>query len=427
MGSQNKFNYGWVVVASCTLMLTITFGLVYSYSVFFKPLVEHFDWNRATVSLIYSASVIIRAVISIGIGWLADKYGARKLMICCGAMIGLGFILSSQVQTLGQFILTYALVTSIGFSGAFCIGTAIASRWFTKRRGLAVGIVSTGAGFGTLFIVPLDTHLVNLYQWQHAFIYCGAAAAVLIIGLAFLLRPAPSTPPTAEKSEEITVNSRAAVMSSGASIREALTDSRMILFMVAILFFFFGVQMIMVHLVNYATDPGIGMNPLTAATLMSVIGAVSIGGRLLTGIGSDKIGLQRTLVFTSILLTLSFVILIFMKSVWALYLFTVLFGICYGGEVSLVPLFVGKYWGTKNLATLVGFNSTANNIGGALGPWIAGIIFDATQSYEIAFISGAAAGLGCLILILVLGVKTRTSHKKGVAVITNNPILQTRT
>ncbi len=418
MAARSKNNYGWVVVASCTLMLTVTFGLVYSYSVFFKPLVEHFNWNRATVSLIYSASVLIRAIISIGIGWLADKYGARKLMIFCGFMIGLGFLLSSQVQSLWQFFLTYALVTSIGFSGAFCIGTAVVSRWFTRNRGLAVGIVSTGAGLGTLFIVPLDAQLVNIFQWQKAFIICAAAAAIITIVLALLLRPAPKSASRAENKPAIAKTGyQTENLSSGASIGEALKDSRMILFMLAILLFFFGVQMIMVHLVNYATDPDIGMNPLTAATLMSVVGAVSVGGRLLTGIGSDKIGLQRTLVLTSILLAISFVILIFIKSFLALYLFAVIFGLCYGGEVTLVPLFVGKHWGTKNLSTLVGFNSTANNIGGALGPWVAGVIWDATQSYEMAFIAGAIAGVGCLILVLILGV--RTGRRKEVAWVTN--------
>jgi predicted MFS family arabinose efflux permease len=297
-------------------------------------------------------------------------------------------------------------------SGAFCIGTAVVSRWFTKNRGLAVGIASTGAGLGTLFIVPLDAQLVNIFAWSKAFIICGAAASIIIIALAVFLRPAPgSALSAAKKPKEVSGGTEAVALSEGASIGQALKDSRMIFFMLAILLFFFGVQMIMVHLVNYATD--MGFSPLTAATLMSIVGAVSIGGRLLSGVGSDKLGLQRTLMLTSVLMTASFVILILIKSFWALYLFTVIFGLCYGGEVTLVPLFVGRYWGTKNLATLVGFNSFANNIGGALGPWVAGAIFDATKSYQAAFIAGAASGLGCLVLVLLLGI--RVARRKVVA------------
>ena len=193
-GTRKKFFYGWVIVAACALLIGFTYGLMYSYSVFFKPLAEYFNWDRATVSLIYSASMFIRGAISIGTGWLADKYGARKLMIFCGFMIALGLILSSQVHSLWQFILTYAVIEAIGFSGAFGIGTAVISRWFTKNRGLALGIVSAGSGLGVVFIVPGNERLISAVGWSEAFIVCGVIAGVVIILAAFLLRPAPKLP-----------------------------------------------------------------------------------------------------------------------------------------------------------------------------------------------------------------------------------------
>lgn len=181
---------------------------------------------------------------------------------------------------------------------------------------------------------------------------------------------------------------------------QAFKDSQMILFMGTLLLFFFGIQIIMVHLVNYATDMGI--SPLVAATLISIIGAASIAGRLSTGVGADKIGLYNTLIFTPVFLIIAFVCLIFAKSLWSFYLFAVIFGFAYGGEVPLMPLFVGKYWGTKTMTTLVGMNMLVISVGGAIGPWMAGKIFDATQSYQGAFIAGALAGLASLILVLKL-------------------------
>jgi MFS family permease len=153
-------------------------------------------------------------------------------------------------------------------------------------------------------------------------------------------------------------------------------------------------------LVNYATD--IGMNPLAAAALISIVGAVSIAGRLLTGVGSDKIGLNSTLIFTRVFLILSFLCLIFIKSFWSFYLFAAIFGLCYGGEIPQIPLFVGKYFGTKAMATLVGLAMFVTCLGGAIGPWLAGLIFDSTHSYQGAFIAGAIASVASLILILVL-------------------------
>jgi MFS family permease len=77
--NKSAFPYGWLIVAVCTLMTAVTYGLLYSYGVFFKPLAAHFDWDRATVSSVYSVSLIIRGAISIWVGWLADRYGAKKL------------------------------------------------------------------------------------------------------------------------------------------------------------------------------------------------------------------------------------------------------------------------------------------------------------------------------------------------------------
>jgi MFS family permease len=190
---DRKFHYGWVIVAVSTLMIAICYGLMFSYSIFFKPLAEHFSWDRATVSLIYSSFLITRGFISIGTGWLADKYGAAKIMVFCGFMTGLGLVLTSQVQTLWQFFVSYALVEAICLSGSFGVATSMTSRWFLKNRGLALGIVSSGSGIGTLLIVPGTERLINALDWSWAFIITGIAAGGLTIAAALFLRLPPKT------------------------------------------------------------------------------------------------------------------------------------------------------------------------------------------------------------------------------------------
>jgi MFS family permease len=163
----------------------------------------------------------------------------------------------------------------------------------------------------------------------------------------------------------------------------------------------------MVHLVNYATD--VGISPLIAASFISIIAAVSIPSRLATGIGSDRIGIHNTLMLTSAFLILAFIFLSFTKSLWMFYLFAVIFSMPYGGELPLLPLYIGKYFGTKAMATLVGLCVFVTNLGGALGAWSAGILFDYTHSYQLAFIAAAVAGCGSLILVLFL---KRLDHKQ---------------
>lgn len=397
--THGKFFYGWVIMAACTLMIVITYGLTYSYSVFFKPLADYFGWDRAAVSLIYSTSLIIRGAVFIVVGWLADKYGARKFMVFCGFMIGLGLVLSSQVNTLWQLFLTFSVIEGIGFSGAFGIGAAATSRWFTKNRGLPLGIIASGSGLGTLLIVPGTERLINAFGWSRAFLICGVAAGLIVIICALLLRPPPK-PAMATAQKPDSAVKAANIQQTGMTAGQAIKDSRMLLLLGVFFFFFFSIQIIMVHLVNYATD--VGISPLVAATFVSVIGAVSIAGRLSTGVGSDRIGINNTLVLTGVCLIIAFICLIFTKALWAFYLFAVLFSLPYGGETTQIPLFIGKYFGTKAMATLVGLSMFVLSAGGALGSWAAGKIFDATYSYQWAFIAGALAGVVSLMMVLLL-------------------------
>jgi MFS family permease len=408
---HRRFNYGWVIAGVCTLMIAITYGLMYSYSVFFKPLADYFHRDREVLSAVYSVSFIVRGAVSVGVGWLADKYGAARIMAFCGFMLGLGLVLSSQVNALWQFYITYGFIMAIGLSGTFGIGTAMVSRWFTNNRGLALGIVSTGSGLGTLLIVPGAERLITAIDWPKTFLICGITAGVVMIATSFLLRPAPERSTPAVKKSAFAIEPEDFIESPAGevSIKQAVTDSRMILFMGALLLFFLSIQIVMVHLVSYATDTGI--SPLMAATFISVIGMVSIGGRLLTGVGADKAGIYNTLISTRVFLAAAFICLLFTRPVWSFYVFAVIFGFSYGGEIPQVPLFIGKYWGTKSMATLVGLNTFVITIGGALGSWGAGKIYDTTRSYQGAFIAGVAASLLSLVLILILRRKSRNTRE----------------
>jgi predicted MFS family arabinose efflux permease len=310
-------------------------------------------------------------------------------MVFCGLMMGAGYLLSSQVSALWQFFLAYAVVEAIGVSGIFGIGSAVASRWFTKNRGLALGIVASGSGLGTLLIVPITERLVDAFQWSQTFFIVGIAAGILMVGGALLLREPPQATRIAVKQEK-----------SSATLSEALKDVRLWLVMVCFLLFLFATQMVLVHVVNYATD--VGIEPLVAATFIGVIGAVSIIGRLSTGVVAEKIGLYKSLVIICVFQGAAFVLLLFTRSAWSFYIFAVLFGVAYGGEVTQIPLVIARFFGTRVMATLMGVVLFITGFGGAAGPWIAGKIYDVTGSYNWAFIIGIAASALCIVTIWLL-------------------------
>jgi MFS family permease len=390
-------NYGWIVVIAGTLMMAVTYGLMYSYSVFFKPVAEYFNWDRATVSAVYSASLIFRGAVSIGVGWLADRYGAARVLAFCGFMMGLGLVLASRVTSLWQFFLAYALIESIGLSGTFGIVTALVSRWFLHNRGLALGIVSSGVGLGTLLIVPGAERLISSMDWSHAYLVFGIIAGVLMIGSSFFMRPAPDFSASARSGIP---DATRRPTKPEETLWGALHSTRMLLLLGAFLLFFLCTQMITVHLVNYATDRGI--SPLVGASLISIIGVVSIAGRMVIGAGAERFGINNTLIFTRVFMTIAYICLIFTRDLWSFYVFAVIFGFTYGAEVPQIPLFIGKFFGTRAMATLMGFTLFVSNLGGALGPWIAGKLFDVTGGYYWAFIAGTLAAAVSLALSWLL-------------------------
>jgi MFS family permease len=163
--------------------------------------------------------------------------------------------------------------------------------------------------------------------------------------------------------------------------------------------------MVMVHIYDYAID--IDTPSMIAAGVLALIGGSSILGRLVIGEASDKIGTKRTWLFCLMCQVAMMFWLTMSKSVLMLYIFAPIFGFTYGGIVPLIPAITGEFFGTKNLGAIIGFMGFGPTIGGALGPFLAGYIFDATGSYYSAFLLGVAT----TILATVLAIQTKKPER----------------
>lgn len=409
---RSKVNYAWIILTVCTMVLLVTSGINYSYSVFFKPLASYFNWDRATVSAVYSIYQVVKGAAAIAIGWLADRFGPVKLMVFCGAMCGLGLVLTSRVNALWQIYLTFGLIEAIGMSGSFAIGSALVARWFNRKRGMALGIFSGGTGLGTLIMVPLAERLISAYGWAETFFVFGNFAWVFIVATAFLLRLPPQQQPViktaVEPSDSPKGKSTMDIPQPDKTLKMALRTRKLWIMLAVFFLFSYCLQTIMVHLVNYATD--VGISPLVAATFISTIGAISVAGRVLMGMSSDRMGSSNSILLSCALLAIPLIWLPFVKSTWAFYAFAVIFGFAYGAEVPLIPMYIGQHFGTKALAALVGLNLCVSNIAGALGPWVSGKIFDITQSYQLAFWIIAVASVGSFLIALLLNKFSKLSR-----------------
>jgi len=406
---RSTFFYGWVIVAACTILLTMQAGIFYGFGIFFKPVAADFGWSRTLTSGVHSVLMLSHGAFAAPMGWLADRFGPAKVMVFCGFVMGLGLVLTSQINALWQFYLTYGLVVGIGISGGMPVTTGTTARWFVRQRGLALGIVSAGVGLGTLIILPMSERLIAVFGWSQAYFILGITSWIVMITSAFFLRRDPEgmgyraygmQGPLTEANSEHSGRISNIVPDTGISVRAAVHTRPLWLLLFTYFLFSFSVQMIMVHLVNYATD--LGITPLIATTLLSVVGIGSIFGRLVMGAASDRIGSSNALAICCLVLGISLLWLLFARELWMFYLFAAVFGFTYGGEIPQIAALVGQLFGLRSVAALVGVILIGLSIGGALGSLTGGRIFDLTQSYQVAFAIATVISFATLILVLML-------------------------
>lgn len=395
-----RFFYGYIIVLVSVIVITIAYGAQYSYGVFFKPLSTEFGWTRAMTSGAYSLSMLLRGFLFVFAGKLNDKLGPRFVVTICGAFLVLGYLLMSQISTVWHLYVVYGVILAIGMSGGIVPLTSTAARWFVKRRGLMIGIVAAGIGAGTIIMPPISSWLITSYDWQTSYIIVGIMVFVsTIFGWLFLRRePAEvgQLPYGGGEAKTKSLNQQA----SGFSLSQAFNNRQF--WMLSIVFFCFGfsLQVIMVHMVPYATD--LGISSISAANILAVIGILSTTGRVIMGSASDRIGSRSATTISLILMSAALVGLLFGKELWMFYLFSILFGFGYGGTSALQSPIVAELFGLKAHGAVLGSATFFFTFGGAIGPLVAGYIFDIGGGYHLAFLLCVVLSFIAIALSLIL-------------------------
>ena len=399
-----KLFYGWVVVACCCL-LGMSVAVLHTFGVYLTELARQFGWSRATTSTVSSFSTVMYCLSAVTVGWLTDRFGPKRVIWPCAFLLGGGLILSSRVQNLGQLYLFYGTITAFGIGIAYSLPTAVVQRWFVQKRGLALGVNMSGIGIGTLVIGLLLGYVIPLYGWRTAFIMEGALFFVVLVAAAVFIVGHPE-----EKGlepyggGENKISPAVAALERTWSFREVLATGSFWAIYGIHFFASLSLLIVMVHIVPHAEDMGI--SKLVAAGALGLIGGFSIIGRLAVGGICDRIGFKTGIVLSLGLCAVMLVFLIFVKSIWMLYLFVFIFSLGYGGKASSLPGVVGSVFGTRSLALIMGLVATSYGAAGIFGPPLGGWIFDTTGSYTIAFLAGAFSyALG---MLLVLAVRPET-------------------
>lgn len=402
------FFYGYVIVAAAFSIVIIAHGAQYTFGIFFKPILTEFGWTSAATSGAFSLYLVLWGLLSIFVGRLNDSFGPRIVMTASGFFLGLGYLLMSQVSVLWQLYLFYGVIIAIGMSGAWVPLISTVPKWFVKRRGLMTGIVTSGSGIGTILLSLAASRLISVYGWRISYMIVGSGVLVLLMLAAQFLRRDPQQIGQLPYGEDETKGESLNAQAREFSLQEAIRTGQFWLVCAIFLCFGFILYTIMVHIVPHAID--LGISPIIAANIIVIIGGVNAVGRIIIGYSSDRIGVKPSLLISFILMGIALLWVMVAKEVWMFYLFAIIFGFGYGGLATLTSMVTAELFGVRSLGAIVGVVMFSFTLGGAIGPLLAGSIFDISGSYKPAFLASVAVSAAGIILSSVL--KPITSTKE---------------
>ena len=405
---RDKVFYGWIIVAVFLAVSTVMYGTRYSFGVFFKSLESEFGLSRTATSAVFSAYMFQGFVFAILAGWALDKYGPRIVILVMGVFTGFSLLLTSQTSSFWQLFITYSLLLSMGTGAVYSVTMATVSRWFDKKRGLALGIVGSGIGLGTFVMAPFATYLISSIGWRMAYIIIGLIAWLIVIPLSRLLRKDPyeigALPDGAKASSgETGINEprkEDSLELTGLSLPQALRNMNFWFFGSIWLLVAFCYLLVLTHIVPHATD--MGMSPIEAAAILSLIGGSNIVGRVLMGRVSDRIGRKVIAISCALLEAGAMMGLIWSQDLWMLYIFGIVSGFSFGGLDPPVTALIGDTFGLRNIGVIMGVLMFGWAVGAAIGPVVGGLVFDVSNSYFMAFLIGAIAMLAVALLVALI-------------------------
>jgi len=400
---RRQIYFGWKVVAASFLISSVSMGALYCWGVFFLPMIQEFGWSRTIFSGVSLVGGLTYAVFVPMAGWLADRVGYRRVTAITAGIFGLGFVLSSQIQTYWQFYIFVGFFAGLGAPVSLALPLSMVSRWFHRRQGLALGLASSGIGAGAALLPPLISFLIAGFGWRLTWIFLGLVVWLVCIPAALLTMGPPNPDDVrihenANPTETVTAPIRGE--NHEYSLQEALATPPFWSLFAIFALCIFGLSQTLTHLVPHAQDTG--LSPVTAAVLLSCLGISSIMGRLVSGFLSDRIGAGLVFCGGLALQGLMMLWLTQIRAAWAFFLFAVFFGLAYGGNVVLIPKLAARIFGLKSMGAIFGGLSVADGLGFATGALLAGYIFDVTGSYHASFLMVAGGMLIAVILALTL-------------------------
>ena len=408
---ERRFFYGYVVVFGAWLAMFVSGGAQFSFSIFLPSLLEDFGGTRGMLSLGFTLNLVLVPVVGLVGGYLVERIGPGRAVVIGAVIGGSGVALVSTVSQIWQFILLYGLLIPAGIGLSYIVVTvSTVRRWFMRKAGRMVALAMSGSGLGIVFLVIAAHAMIESWGWRTSYIALGVVLLVGAVMGGLLLKKDPElagTYPDGVKPTEAELKARADFVVRGEkwSVREALKTPSWWLFIGAHLGSEVALLGLLVHLITWGSlDLGI---PRGTMVLIYSYGFVlaAVLGRLFGGFISDwymaRFGISRKpiLYLATLGVGLGAFLCLGVGGVSGIVLVSLLLGFCYGSGLAVFPTYLGDLFGVGNASVLFGAAGLFVGVIGAVGPVLYGFSYDATGSYNLAFM---VTGVICLVSTLCL-------------------------
>lgn len=412
--NPSKFYYQpWMIVGLATLLQISTNFIGQAFAILMVVLQEEFAWTLTIITFAYFLRSMVSALSSPVAGWLADRYGSRRVLYSATVLYIAGLVLLGTMTTVWQLYLYYALMLGVSQSlFRVNVPTTVAA-WFKRRLGLAVGIQQSAGGMGSSIMAPALAIILSRFEWQTAFWVMAliAGSLILILLLKFHGDPQemgmkPYGATEADPEPVAPADPGVAQLRSKVFLRQARHTRA---FWNLILIHHLGCvghSIVMVGVVFYATTRGLSLE--TAAFIVSIYSLTSVISRFSIPIIADQIGAKGVMILAYFIQGITVALLLWAVEPWQFYLFATLFGIGMGGEMSAFIVINRQYYGMGPVRTIFGFQQMGSGMGMAIGGLLLGITVDVTNgSFTLAWLISIAGSLGGAVAIMFLEPTTK--------------------
>ncbi|MGA2411681.1 MAG: MFS transporter [Candidatus Binataceae bacterium] len=387
---------GWFIVASLFVILLLVFGGGYdTVPVFLPALLRGFpQWSHQRVSILPSVLAASAGLSVLPVGWLIDRVEARIVMVLGALAVGGAFLIASRSNSLTPMIIVYLLVGAGIAAGTILPGSLVLANWFKERRGMAMGIANAGSTTGGMVMTLVAAYAIRNWGWRAAYLTLGIPMIVIAAPLVLLM--IRSRPPGAVKMSV----AQAAEALEGFEAGPAARTRSFWMIIVAQFCFAFAATGTAIHMVAHLE--GLGYSSANAALAMSLIYGFAALGKVIMGFMADRLTARNTLGLCFMVQAVGTALVFFAASASIVVLFVIVYGLTVAAPLMLLPLVTAESLGLKRFGFISGLTGLAQTFGAAVGPLVAGRIFDVTRSYAAAFelfvvinLIGAAAAFAC--------------------------------